>query len=55
MQRLGGGAFGVGQGAQAAQHLDLQVVERVDVGIAQAHGVLGQGLFVQKLRVAADF
>src|SRR6185295_13984531 len=36
------------EGAQPAQHLDLQIVERVDVRISQLDGALDDGLAVHQ-------
>src|SRR5574341_1923456 len=53
-QGFGLGAFGIGQGAQAAKRLDLQEVERVDVWIAQLYRALNDGVGIHEVRVAGS-
>src|SRR3990172_13416844 len=53
-QALGLGAFGVGERAQAAQHLDLDIVEGVHVRVPQLDGALNNRIRVHQLVMARD-
>jgi len=40
VESLGFRALGIRQRTEPAKHLDLEIVERIDVGVAQMHGPL---------------
>jgi hypothetical protein len=51
---LGFGPFAIGQGAEPPQHLHLDVVERIDVGVAELDRALDDGVAVHQFGVPGD-